>query len=105
MRPIAIYAFVVSMIAVVLALDSLRMHHQSAGAAGIAVGVTATPTKAGPARARTFTATNGVVLTSDDLDRIDADGREVDKHIAELEYIAKQSPLPWERPGRAKSKP
>lgn len=48
---------------------------------------------AAPSAGRTFRASNGVVLTADDLDRLDADDRAIEKGRAELEYFFKKNPV------------
>lgn len=53
---------------------------------------------------RTYRANNGVVLKGDDLDRLDAQRRQIDRHVAELEYSLLGPRSERARPRPAQSK-
>jgi len=74
---------------------ALQERHRAERAEQRLAAVTGQVTATKPASSgRTFRASNGVVLTAAELDRIDARGREIDRYVAEVEYVAKKTPLP-----------
>jgi hypothetical protein len=74
---------------------ALRERHRAERAEQRLAAVTGQVTASNPTTStRTFRASNGVVLTAADLDRIDARSREIAKYSAEMEYVMKRTPLP-----------